>query len=96
MSCGAQSCLLSSDLPRETSVLDPLVPFGHLVGDVIRNIISSTTHQKSLILSRLLKNWLETYPAHGTNALVHPLVPLAGGHILIFSRQGLAAPVEIW
>lgn len=38
----------------------------------------------------------KTYPAHGTEALVNPLVPLAGSHILIFSWQGLVAPVEIW
>ena len=34
-------------------------------------------------------------PAHGTEALVNPHVPLTGSHILAFGFQGLVAPVVV-
>lgn len=37
-----------------------------------------------------------TYPAHGAETLVNPLVPVTGSHILISGWQGLVAPVEVW
>lgn len=36
-----------------------------------------------------------TYPAHGAEALVDPLVPLAGSRVLVFGRQSFVTSVEI-
>lgn len=36
-----------------------------------------------------------TYPAHGAEALVDPLVPLAGSRVLVFGGQSFVTSVEI-
>lgn len=36
-----------------------------------------------------------TYPAHGAEALVDPLVPIAGSRVLVFGRQSFVTSVEI-
>lgn len=61
------------------------------------NLIKSDLHRVTRwprVGQPMMKLWF-TYPAHGAEALVDPLVPATGSRVLVFGRQSLGTSVEV-